>query len=456
MKFIKLIFFAVLFQLTFFAQSNNSVEPLIQNDWATFTWPYNAYYPESSSGGINGHVGNACGHNAIARLLHYYGFPVNGNEVLDFSDYFGNDWYCDLTKLNLNYSDMPNQLNSNATEEEYHEVAKLFLAAGAVGEKIKIGFSGALAKLPEAMIQYFNFSTNYFIINRWEYSREEWIEFFKYELDHGRPIIVEGRTPDSPAPWEPGGFQGHWWICDGYNEQGEFYVNYSFNNIKGYYDIDNLGEIYIAYNSAIVGLEPERNGKAIIIDSPNQDSFSNNEPIEITWTTNNINQVNLEASLDGGKNWQTIDENISASLESYSWLPNDVTSPESLIKLVDAADVNIYKVSNRFEITDLTNVDEKTNKKLNEFSLFQNFPNPFNPSTTIKFTIPSDVKHETSNVKIIVCDILGREIKTLLNKSMQPGEYEIEFDGSNLNSGIYFCVMKAADFRSTIKLILIK
>lgn len=451
MKFIKFVLLGLFFYINSFAQSNNSVEPLIQNDWTTFSWPYNAYYPAVNSGGINGHVGNPCGHNAIARVLHYYGFPVNGNEVIEVTDYFGNDWFCDLTNLNLNYTDMPYKLDGGASAEEYHETAKLFLAAAAVGEKIQIGFSGALEKLPLVMVEHFHFSMNYFIINRWEYSKEEWIEFFKYELDHGRPIIIVGRTPDSPAPWEPGGFQGHWWICDGYNEYGEFYVNYSFNNIKGYYDIDNLGEIYTAYNSAIVGLEPERNGKEITIISPKEDSYSNDNPIEIEWTSDNISLLNLEFSLDGGKNWQTIAENIDATLENYSWQLNVVVSSETLIKLVDSENANIYKLSNEFEIKGVTDINGNGLEIPKEFSLKQNFPNPFNPSTTIQYTIPKE-----SHVKLKVYDVLGKEVAELTSEIQPAGNYQLELNGSALNSGIYFCTMTSGDFQSSIKMILMK
>jgi hypothetical protein len=91
-----------------------------------------------------------------------------------------------------------------------------------------------------------------------------------------------------------------------------------------------------------------------------------------------------------------------------------------------------------------------------EFSLSQNYPNPFNPSTKINFTISSEVKRGTSNVKLIVYDILGREIKTLLNKPIQPGEYEIEFDGSELPSGVYFYKLSAGNFVETKKMMLIK
>ncbi len=446
--YIKLIVLLLLIRVNLLSQ----VDPLIQNDWTTFTWPYNAYFPESNSG-VNGHIGNACGHTAIARLLHYYGYPVNGNGILDFTDYFGNDWLCDLTDLNLNYTAMPYQLDWDAPESEYEETAKLFLAAAAVGEKIEIGFRDAHLKLPGAMEEYFSFSSDWVILNRWEIPREEWIEIFKFELDNGRPILVVGRTPDSPAPWEPGGWQGHWWICDGYNSSNEFYVNYSFGGIKGYYDIDNLGGIYTAYNIIIVGLEPDLGGKSLSITSPaDEDVFDLNEDITIEWQSNNVNELNISLSLDNGWTWESIESSVPANLGSFLWNTGEIPSDECIIKITDADNINIYENSGTFKIDDnTTNVDNEGNAFPSNFMLHQNFPNPFNPVTTIYYSIPQE-----GHVEFKVYDILGKEVETLLSENQLPGEHQIEFDGGNLNSGVYFCVMKAEDYVSSIKLVLTK
>ena len=93
-----------------------------------------------------------------------------------------------------------------------------------------------------------------------------------------------------------------------------------------------------------------------------------------------------------------------------------------------------------------------------QFSLSQNYPNPFNPTTTIKFTIPSvETPYRASlQTKLIVYDILGREVKTLINKQLQPGEYEVQFDGSNLPSGVYFYRLTSGEFSQARKMLLLK
>ena len=105
----------------------------------------------------------------------------------------------------------------------------------------------------------------------------------------------------------------------------------------------------------------------------------------------------------------------------------------------------------------ITKVDDDTKSKLT-FQLYQNYPNPFNPSTKIKFTIPLTPLSfgEGQGVRLVVSDILGNEIATLVNKELPAGEYEVEFDGTALTSGIYFYTLTAGNISSTKKMILMR
>ena len=94
------------------------------------------------------------------------------------------------------------------------------------------------------------------------------------------------------------------------------------------------------------------------------------------------------------------------------------------------------------------------------FKLYQNYPNPFNPVTKIKFNLPVPQAglppSEGLRVRLIIYDILGREIKTLVNEELKPGTYEIDFDGSNYPSGVYFYCLNAYSFIDSKKMILLR
>jgi hypothetical protein len=91
-----------------------------------------------------------------------------------------------------------------------------------------------------------------------------------------------------------------------------------------------------------------------------------------------------------------------------------------------------------------------------EFALEQNYPNPFNPSTKINFSLAAD-----SKVNLKIFDLLGQEVKTLVDAELVAGEHEINFDGAGLNSGVYFYRINAEgvngkNFTSVKKMILNK
>ena len=100
------------------------------------------------------------------------------------------------------------------------------------------------------------------------------------------------------------------------------------------------------------------------------------------------------------------------------------------------------------ELVGIQNISSETPSK---FSLSQNYPNPFNPTTKIKFAMP-----KSGNAKIVVYDVMGREVQTLVNERLQAGTYEATFDGSTLNSGVYFYKLIVNGQSETKKMLLLK
>jgi hypothetical protein len=85
------------------------------------------------------------------------------------------------------------------------------------------------------------------------------------------------------------------------------------------------------------------------------------------------------------------------------------------------------------------------------YTLYQNYPNPFNPSTTIKFDIP-----KSTYAKLIIYDILGREVMKLIDEKIEAGSYDISWDGSGYASGTYIYKLVTNDFTDIKKMILVK
>ncbi|MBK6876599.1 MAG: T9SS type A sorting domain-containing protein [Ignavibacteria bacterium] len=85
------------------------------------------------------------------------------------------------------------------------------------------------------------------------------------------------------------------------------------------------------------------------------------------------------------------------------------------------------------------------------FELVQNFPNPFNPSTKINYRL-----QVAGVTRLVVIDLMGREVAELVNEYHSPGSYEYKFDASNLSSGVYYYKITAGEFVSVKKMLLVK
>ncbi|MDP4116947.1 MAG: YCF48-related protein, partial [Bacteroidota bacterium] len=98
-----------------------------------------------------------------------------------------------------------------------------------------------------------------------------------------------------------------------------------------------------------------------------------------------------------------------------------------------------------------TSVTEKETLTPVNYSLSQNYPNPFNPSTQINYTIPKE-----GFVKIVIYDVLGRQVSIPVNEHKTAGTYSVEFNGGRLSSGVYYYTLTAGDFVQTKKMLLLK
>lgn len=130
----------------------------------------------------------------------------------------------------------------------------------------------------------------------------------------------------------------------------------------------------------------------------------------------------------------------------YSSLRN-IASSEDIVLL--GILLNGMKILKNNLVTDL--YDFTSDNLIYDFELYPNYPNPFNPTTNLGFRISN-----FGFVTLKIYDVLGNEIATIINEEKPPGEYKLEFDASNLSSGIYFCSLRTEGKRISIKMCLIK
>jgi photosystem II stability/assembly factor-like uncharacterized protein len=187
---------------------------------------------------------------------------------------------------------------------------------------------------------------------------------------------------------------------------------------------------------------------------------TNPVPVELTSFTVTVDENNVTLS------WKTETETNNSGFEiqrkSIDWERigfvegNGTTTEENSYSFVDknlAAGKHQYRLKQidydgSFEFSDIVEVEILSPI---EFSLSQNYPNPFNPTTTIQYSIP-----ESGNVKLIVYNSLGEQVSTLVNDFKESGNYQVEFDATNLSSGIYYYSLQINSFVETRKMILLR
>lgn len=147
-------------------------------------------------------------------------------------------------------------------------------------------------------------------------------------------------------------------------------------------------------------------------------------------------------TLDGGEQWEAQESGVQTNLTSMDFINN-------YSGIIVGEDGVILTTKNGGVVSSVRN--EYHNAIPKTFELQQNFPNPFNPITKISFSLPSD---EFTVLKVY--DVLGREIVTLVNEEKRLGTYSVNFDASNLASGIYFYKLTSGNFSQTKKMVLAK
>lgn len=153
----------------------------------------------------------------------------------------------------------------------------------------------------------------------------------------------------------------------------------------------------------------------------------------------------IKRSINDGLNWTSMSTAGVTGLTHFDFNKVNniicgyaISSSGSVIKLADS-------------ILVLTNSNINETSVPAEYKLSQNYPNPFNPSTTIQYAVP-----KSSFVKIVIYDVLGQEVKTLVSENKKAGRYEVTLDASQFTSGVYFYKLTSDGFSETKQMMLLK
>lgn len=216
---------------------------------------------------------------------------------------------------------------------------------------------------------------------------------------------------------------------------------------------DTTLEIGTAYeNSSAMSIQSLPVSAAVELLMPIK-AFNTDSLMTISWDAQNIDAFALIELLDC-ETETNYDLSESGSFD-FTIKPDSISSTDSLT--VPASPLDILEASDhassRFQInTDfLTISNEEENRIPSTPELSQNYPNPFNPSTTINYGVP-----QTGQVNLEVYNVLGQKVSTLVNTNQRAGRYSINFDASNLSSGMYFYRLQTAGKVLTEKMMLIK
>ena len=173
-----------------------------------------------------------------------------------------------------------------------------------------------------------------------------------------------------------------------------------------------------------------------------------NNNVELSWeTATEVNNYgfSVERRQENGE-WSEVGfvegHGNSNSPKHYTFIDNEIGAGKYFYRLKQV------DIDGSFEYSDAIEVDMDSPVK---YELSQNFPNPFNPTTSIQFSLP-----ETGKVKLAVYNVLGEQVAVLVNKNMEAGFHNARFDASKLNSGIYIYKLEVNNFTQIRKMMLVK
>ena len=238
----------------------------------------------------------------------------------------------------------------------------------------------------------------------------------------------------------------------------EYPVVYSANNyspklIAINIPVRDVSAIYVGETGAGKKVFFDKLSRIIPVELISFKALTDGKNIQLNWTTaSEQNNSGFEIQKKNNGSWEKIGfvngSGTTTEYKSYSFVDKNLSEGKYFYRLKQ------IDYSGSYEYSDVIAADITIPSV---YSLAQNFPNPFNPSTVIKYSIADE-----SSVKLLIYNSIGEKVSELINKTQSAGDYELKFDGSRLSSGVYFYSLEAnssigkSDFKSIKKMILIK
>jgi hypothetical protein len=191
------------------------------------------------------------------------------------------------------------------------------------------------------------------------------------------------------------------------------------------------------------------------------EAFQVGEVVQIQWEIEIYHGVcnwDLSVSTDGGSTWEMLAKDLPESELTYDWTVPNIQTNSGRIKVTQDNLVwheDYSDSSGNFTITISTGIEE-TGNQVEDLTLFSAFPNPFNPATTIRYSLSKG-----SRVSLKIYNVVGERVKTLVEDFQSPGDKSAVWDGRNdrgqlVSSGVYIYKLEAGEFASVRKMIFVK
>jgi len=252
------------------SKSNTAISPLLQT-----TWDQNCYYNEQCPAATNqyacNHVYAGCVATAMAQIMRYWEYPTTGTGQYSYVHSTYGTQSVNFAAQNYNYSQMPNSISSSNPQ-----VAKLIYHC-AVSVDMDFGVNGSGASInaaANALKTYFRYSNDLSLENKASYTDAAWVSKLKTCLNSNTPVLYSGHNSSS----------GHAWVCDGYNDQSLFHMNWGWSgNQNNYFALNALNTSegnYSSQQSAVFNIIPSdlcEPPQSIIVDVFNTE-------VNLSWT----------------------------------------------------------------------------------------------------------------------------------------------------------------------------